>query len=75
MSSITIHTLGDLGPNFWLGASCESCFHFADIDRHELARRMGSDAVLDDIRRKLRCRQCGSREVLLYRGWDAGGFR
>ena len=69
-NSLTVTTVADLSPNFWLSAFCETCLHWGDLDRE----RLPPDTNLDHLRRRLRCSKCGNREVLLYRGWDAGGF-
>lgn len=71
---VHIRTLGDLGDRFWLGVLCTACNNWRDLDRRELVARLGADIDLDEINRRLRCSQCGSRETLLYRGFDAGGY-
>ena len=70
MDEITVTTIGDLGPKFWLSAFCEARFHWGDLNREQLP-----DALeLEQVKVKLRYSKCGNRNVLLYRGWDAGGF-
>ncbi|MFT5391742.1 MAG: hypothetical protein ACI8PT_001937 [Gammaproteobacteria bacterium] len=69
-TAFTATTLAELGGKFWLAGYCEKCFHSADIAHTSLP----PSTVLEALKRRLRCSQCGSRQVLLYRGWEAGGF-
>jgi hypothetical protein len=44
-----------------LWASCKGCGHRAKLDPAALARRVGYDAALPDLRRRLACTRCGAR--------------
>ena len=70
MDEITVTTIGDVGANFWLSGFCEICFHWGDLDRDQLPEEL----ELERLKAKLRCSKCGHLDVLLHRGWDAGGF-
>ena len=70
MNEIIVATIGDLGAKFWLSAFCEACFHWGDLNGEQLP----DELELEQLKAKLRCSKCGNRNVLLYRGWDAGGF-
>ena len=36
--------------------------------------RFPPEMEIEALRARMRCTQCGARAVLLYRGWDVGGF-
>ena len=39
MAVVTIRTLTDLGPNFWLAAGCQACGHRKDLSYDDLVDR------------------------------------
>lgn len=56
--------LGDAirdGKPLW--AYCEACRHHAHVDPAKLARRLGYDAAIFDVRARMKCSRCGSREI------------
>ena len=56
-------TLASLIRNrYRLHASCEACGHHRDLDIGELAHRFGSMIPVPEIRSRLRCTACRSRE-------------
>lgn len=46
-----------------LWAYCELCGHQRHLDPAELARRVGYDTALVDLRKRMKCTECGGREV------------
>jgi len=55
----------------------QSCVHSQDLDLEALSARFGPDApaMADDIKPKLRCAKCGSRDVsLIYAPPTGGGW-
>ena len=40
-----------------------------------LIERFGGRTELTWLNARLRCWRCGSRDTLLFRGYDAGGFK
>lgn len=65
--------LSDFPPDqFAIALFCESCDHWADLDREKVPEGM----IVQELRQHLRCTACGSRECslrIIYSG--AGGFR
>jgi hypothetical protein len=72
---VSIRTLGDLGSNFWLAVRCLTCWRWKTLVVEELIEQFGAEQALDNLSDRLRCSQCGSKSTLLYRGYDAGGFK
>lgn len=50
-----------------LAAFCQSCDHNALLDLQKLQGRLGRDApaMADDLKPKLRCAACGSKQIAL----------
>ena len=46
---------------FRLTAFCQACDRSAQLDHGALAERFGAEVLLDTIRRRVQCRQCGRR--------------
>ena len=42
-------------------AICESCWHTAELDIPDLLCQLGPDCTSRDVRRRLRCAKCGTR--------------
>jgi hypothetical protein len=42
---------------------CKGCGHRAEPDPTEIAQRYGAETVVLDLRARLVCSQCGSRDV------------
>ena len=61
-----MRTFRDYGPRFGFFAYCQRCFYQRDLTPEDIAR-IGLDADLADVRRRLRCGACGARDALLYR--------
>ena len=54
-------TLGDLLTSFQLYAVCTPCERMERVPIRELAEQLGHDLTIDQTRRRLRCRGCGTR--------------
>ena len=67
------------GMNVRLLALCESCWHTAELDIPDLLRQLGPDCTSQDVRRRLCCAKCGTRnpafqvngspQGMMARGW------
>ena len=56
--------LGDAvrdGHPLWV--FCEACCHSATVDPARVAARVGYDCPVPELKRRMRCSQCGSRQV------------
>ena len=54
---------------FTLSAFCQTGDRSVRLDKDALADRYGWDVLLEDIRRRLKCRQCGHRSKRLILGY------
>ncbi len=57
---LVLRTLAD-HQAFTLRAFCQACDRSVSLDHQALMARFGPKVLLDTIRRRLRCRQCGRR--------------
>jgi hypothetical protein len=57
--------LGQVDDSFYYAASRTSCKHHARLSLVRLRQKLGGDYRLADVRQRLRCRQCGSRDMTL----------
>ena len=55
---VVLRTLADHRA-FTLSAFCQACDRSVVLDKSQLADRYGWDVRLEDIRRRLKCQQCG----------------
>ena len=46
-----------------LAFECRNCWHLAQVDVLGLVERFGAEALVEDTRRRARCRMCRSRRV------------
>ena len=46
-----------------IAVACEACGHQADLDPARLAKHVGYDCPVPDLRTRLRCSRCGSRHI------------
>ena len=60
-------TLADLAPGETLSARCPRCGHARALDLDRLVRLLGGHTELEQVRRRLRCTECGLRGVRLHR--------
>ena len=55
-----------LENSLWFSAGCQGsrgCGHIAPISVRAAVRLMGPEATVGDLERRLRCSQCGNRQV------------
>ncbi len=64
---IVLRTLADYQA-FTLSAFCQACDRSVALDHQALADRWGWEVLIGDIRRRLRCEQCGRRPERLLVG-------
>ena len=60
LGGVVLRTLADHRP-FTLIACCGPCGRYVELEHAALARRFGWDATLDELRRRMACRRCGTR--------------
>jgi hypothetical protein len=70
--TVVLRTLADY-HQFRLTAFCQLCDRSAQLDHAALAERFGAEVLLDTIRQRVRCRQCGRRSGRLLVGYHQGG--
>ncbi len=66
-AGLVLRTLADYHV-FTLTAFCRDCDRSVLLDKTALAERYGEDVLLQDIRLRLTCRQCGRRPERLLVG-------
>jgi hypothetical protein len=69
-------TLGEVAASGdRLTATCErrECLHAAGLDVVDLARRLGGDVTVPELRQRLRCTACGGRAVSMTRSPHQAG--
>ena len=57
--------LADVDETYHYGAYCRACKHHARLDLLKLRDHLGPDFPLVDIRKRLRCGRCRSRQVTI----------
>src|SRR5262245_39554264 len=62
-------TLGQAWPQLIYVAECAPCHQRRRIDLRAMAVRLGADFPLRDLRMRLRCSACGSRQVTIATLW------
>lgn len=72
-AAIEGNQLSDFPPDqFAIHLFCDACDHRGDLDRQKVPQGM----TIQELRKHLRCSECGSRECslrIIYSG--AGGYR
>jgi hypothetical protein len=71
--TIVIRTLGDLGPNERLWASCERCGHSLKLDLEDLRTKYGTRMPIRRIAGMLRCGRCRNRDARLMLTYSNSG--
>ncbi len=66
---LVLRTLADYRA-FTLRAFCQACDRSVELDHQALADRQGRDVLIEDIRRRLKCEQCGRRSQRLLVGFE-----
>lgn len=74
-----MQTIGDITGSFHLYAVCVTCSRMEQLPTARLIRDLGAETELADIRRRIRCNDCGARTTdirIVYVGPDrsAAGF-
>ena len=72
---VHMRTFADYGPDFGWFAYCQTCFRKHTLSAEDIAQRIGLDADVDAVRRRLRCGACGERNALLYRYYQGAEAR
>ena len=69
---ITIRTLGDVlaSGSYALWANCDHCGRGVKLDPHKLAATYGAHLAIADLKRRLKCAQCGCRTYSVTLGFD-----
>ena len=62
-------TLAEAVDQIEYGASCDRCHETRRIDLVRLRDQLGSQFLVGDIRRRLRCSKCGKRNVIVVNLW------
>jgi hypothetical protein len=57
--------LKDVTDEYYYGCSCQSCLHSARLSLSKLKIQLGDDFPLINIRGRLKCRICSSRNVTI----------
>ena len=70
--TVQLRTLADY-RQFTLRAFCQACDRSIELDQTALITRFGTGMLLDTIRQRVRCRQCGRRSGRLLVGYHQGG--
>jgi hypothetical protein len=55
--------LKDVDDRFYYGANCSSCLHASRLSLTKLRAHLGDDYPVTQIRRRLKCELCGSKQV------------
>ena len=66
--TVVLRTLAD-HQAFTLRAFCQACDRAVELDQTALAARFGGDILLEAVKRRLRCQQCGRRAQRLVAGY------
>jgi hypothetical protein len=57
--------LAHVDDSYYYGAYCRKCKHHARLSLVKLRAHLGDDFPLRDVRSKLRCQRCRSRQVVV----------
>jgi hypothetical protein len=58
-------TLAHVDDNYYHGAYCCKCKHSARLSLVKLRARLGDNFRLKDVRPRLRCQRCQSRQIVI----------
>ena len=58
-------TLAHVDDSYYYGAHCRKCKHGARLSLVKLRAALGDDFRLIDLRERLRCERCQSRQVVV----------
>jgi hypothetical protein len=57
--------LAHVDDRYYYGCYCGACKHTARLSLVKLRAQLGDDFPLRNVRPRLRCRQCGSRHIII----------
>jgi hypothetical protein len=57
--------LAHVDDSYYYGAYCRKCRHTARLSLVKLRAHLGDDFPLKDVRPRLRCRRCRSRQIVI----------
>lgn len=57
--------LSQVDNSYYYAASCNACGHKTRLSLLKLCAALGDDFPLVDVRTRLKCRQCGSRQIII----------
>lgn len=74
-----VQTIKDITSSFTLYAVCVRCARMEPLRVERLMEELGPDTLLEDVRKRLRCKGCGERSgdiriVYVGPGRSAAGF-
>jgi hypothetical protein len=58
-------SLAHVDDSYYYGAYCRKCKHSARLSLVKLRAHLGDDFPLAGVKERLRCRRCGSRQVVI----------
>jgi hypothetical protein len=58
-------TLGQVDDSYYYAASCNDCHHKVRLSLARLRAELGPDYPLVEVRTRLKCRECGSRHIIV----------
>jgi hypothetical protein len=54
-------------PEWQIAVYCPACIRTSKLDPAALSKRLGANATIGDMRKRLRCRECGRSKNLLIK--------
>jgi hypothetical protein len=57
--------LGEITNEYYFAAQCRDCRHGRRLDIMKLRERLGADFPVVQIRKRLRCERCDSRQIIV----------
>ena len=58
-------SLAHVDDSYYYGAYCRNCKHTARLSLVKLRARLGDDFPLKEVRPRLRCQRCQSRQIVI----------
>jgi hypothetical protein len=66
MRLYNVRALSDCAGDFLLQVRCRRCEHRRALHPVDLARQLGADASLEQVKERLYCGSCGARDLELW---------
>lgn len=73
MPGLSLKTISDLVPDYRLFANCRACQHSAPLNLARLIATHGPDFRIDQVKPRLRCQGCSSRDCGIQIVWAGNG--